>query len=230
MTSSASPVTDFRPPARSVLRICQSRWLVPVLVVTTAGFAAWLLTAPRSNADLLKIAYSYSAGGYCALTDTGVPEDIYFDGVRILRRSRDGSSYCCGFTFLIAIRVAEQRGLLKNKAAFEVARFQQECYGTSKSSAERQLVMALENLKIGKAIRPGEARPGDFIVYHRNFHSGHSAIFLDWLRRDGGVIGFKFRSSQNWTLGVADDVEYFVGSGHPDASVDPNRFYVGRLD
>ena len=44
---------------------------------------------------------------------------------------------------------AEQRGLLKDKDAYEVKRCQREWYGAMKYPAERQAALAVENLKIG---------------------------------------------------------------------------------
>ena len=61
-----------------------------------------------------------------------------------------------------------------------------------------------------------DARAGDFLDFSRNNKTGHSVIFIDWVRDDGGKItGFKYFSSNSTGVGYA--TEHFVDGGVADA-------------
>ncbi len=189
-----------------------------------------LYLRPRAdNSDVLRIAYDFpNGGGYSGLTETGVAEDIVFKGITILPKGKNGS-YCCGYTFAVAVRVAEERGLLEDASPYQLKRFQREWYGATAQSRIKQVVTAMENLEIGSEVYPLDARAGDFIVFSRD-KSGHSAVFLEWIKRDRQIVGIRYRSSQPATKGVGDRTEYFTTSGYSDGSIIPKYFFVGRLD
>ena len=57
-----------------------------------------------------------------------------------------------------------------------------------------------------------DARAGDFLDFSRNNKTGHSVIFVDWVKDDSGKItGFKYFSSNSKGVGFA--TEYFVDAG-----------------
>jgi hypothetical protein len=87
----------------------------------------------------------------------------------------------------------------------------------------------MQNLGLGREVDPLDAKPGDFVVFHRTSGIGHSVVFLEWVRHDGVVVGFRYRSSQIGTDGVGDVDEYFTTSRYKGATVNPNQFFVGRL-
>jgi hypothetical protein len=212
-------------------RAVQSNWIVGgAAAVCFAVSILSLLGRQPDSKDVLSTAYSFSDGsGYCGLAESGVPELIVHKGVVVLPASR-GGSYCCGFTFLVAMKVAQQRGLMADKEPYQIKRFQREWYGATKASAEKQLALAIENLGIGCEIDPREAKPGDFVAYQRTRGAGHSVVFLDWIRDQDVIVGFRYRSSQASTSGVGDSTDYFTSSAYKGASVDPKRFYVARLN
>ncbi|MGB7160918.1 MAG: hypothetical protein WBD40_22845 [Tepidisphaeraceae bacterium] len=208
----------------------QSVMVTVGIVLAAAGLLLTLINWAGTQEDILRMAYSISdAGGYCDLEDTGVSEAVVHDGLTILPASR-GGSYCCGFTFMVAMRVATERGLMDGKEPYEVKRFQREWYGSTKASRDRQVALAVEQLGIGREVDRTDARPGDFVAFQRIGAGGHSVVFLRWIRRDGEIIGFRYRSSQPFTDGVGDCNEYFVTSGYEGAFVDPAHFYVARLN
>jgi hypothetical protein len=85
---------------------------------------------------------------------------------------------------------------VKDKEAYDLKRFQRECYGATKPSAEREIALAMENLGIGKQIDPVDARAGDFATFQRTPRGpGHSVVFLEYMKHDGVIVGVKFRSS-----------------------------------
>lgn len=221
------------------MRAALTEWLVDLgwrgltrlsAIGVTVVIAACLLLRTTANADVLTVSRAIpNGGGYCPPNETGVSRDISFNGLRVLARSKSGGSYCCGFTFDVAMRVAEQRGLLRDLEPHDVSNLQREWYGTTPTSKVKQLVYAMERLSIGYEVDPGDARPGDFVVFSRP-GSGHSVVFLDWVYGADGIrVGFTYRSSQPTTNGVGDETEYFLTSGRSQATVIPKYFFVGRM-
>jgi hypothetical protein len=210
-----------------------------VVLLTTVGFARRSVSTPpttfKPQDDILAIARSFpDGGGYAPLDTTGVSEEIRFNGRKILSKGK-GGTYCSGFTLMVMMKAAEKRGLLRAKTFQDIRLLQKNWYGAERtgaepSSAEKQVVVAMTSLSIGRAIEPADAKPGDFINYYRTNNSGHIAVFLDYIREGGVIVGFKFRSSQVTTNGIGDQEEYFTTSGYATGLVDPKRFYVARLN
>jgi hypothetical protein len=169
-------------------------------------------------------------GGYnAAFTGSGSPETIEFKGARILSASTNGT-FCNGFTFAVVMKAAGRSGLLTNKSVAEVRRFQQEWFGNTPPSTERQCALAVFNLGVGKEIRHEDARPGDFVQFWRKTKdksSGHSAVFLRWVTNDGIRVGIEYRSSQGSTGGIGNAVEHFDGKG---GHINSERIYFCRLN
>lgn len=180
-----------------------------------------------SNADVLKIAYSYDDGGEYKWKGSGVPEEIRFAGEQILPQG-DGT-FCCGYTLAVVFKAAQARGLLEGRTADDIRRLHKYWYGNSDESKETLVVYALEELELGYGVQHDEALPGDFIQFWRTNESGHSAIFLDWQVEEGMRIGVKYRSSQKSTDGIGDRVEYFSDADSEIGKLERKRFYVARL-
>lgn len=201
------------------------------------GGAAWILFRPKAahaagagsgaggisgSGTVLEVARAIPDGGVYKMTGSGVPFEITHKGKQILPKGE--TLYCSGFTFATAMRAAERRGLLANKSVDEVRQFQKNWYGAGGES-EQLSGPALEKLGIGRSVSHDEAIPGDFVQLWRKT-SGHSVVFLDWLRDPTGKkIGFKYRSAQT-SNGVGDTQEKFSDSG---GSVNRARTYFSRL-
>lgn len=189
------------------------------------------LQADERGKDVLAAAQAIPDGGsYVWTNGSGVPRDIRHEGELILKAQEKGT-YCSGFTFCVAMEVAQERGLLKGKSVEAVRQFQKQWYGSTKEAAERQCALAVEQLGIGREVKSlADAQPGDFMQIWRTNKSGHSVLFLDWVREGDEVVGIKYRSSQKSTDGVGDRVEYFADAPGHDGKVDRQRTYVARLD
>ncbi|EEF61938.1 hypothetical protein [Pedosphaera parvula] len=185
--------------------------------------------AAALNTDIIRIARSFKdGGGYnTAWKGTGTAEEINFKGEKIL--ACGDKTYCCGFTFTVVMRVAAERGLLKDKTSHEIRKFQKEWYGATATSAERQCQLAMKNLGIGKAISFEEAQLGDFVQLWRT-KSGHSVLFVGWVEENGQKIGMHYRSSQPGTDGIGDATEYFTKAAPGRSPLDKNRTYFCRLN
>jgi hypothetical protein len=201
--------------------------LVCLALALASGRAAG---ASGPNADVLKIAYSFKNGGHYnkAWQGSGTPEEIRFQDQRILPVC-EGGTYCCGYTFNVAMRAAAERGLLKDKTVAQVRQFQKEWYGTSDADKEKQCALAVQNLGIGRAVPFNGAQPGDFCQLWRG-KSGHSVLFLGWIVARGEIVGLRYRSSQSVTDGIGDRVEYFKKIAGQRDPVNYQRTYFCRLN
>ena len=202
-------------------------------------FAAVLLVlissaraAETPNDVVIGVARSYtSGGGYNEKWGgTGCPEEIQFEKQRVLGKGTNGT-YCCGFTFAVAMKAGGKMDLFKGKTIEQIKRFQKEWYGAvdEPEIREKQCSVAVEHLGVGKSIPSDEAQPGDFCQLWRE-KSGHSVIFMGWEEKDGKRIGLKYRSSQGSTKGIGDRSEFFSDTGIKDAKVDRKRVYFGRFN
>lgn len=187
----------------------------------------WICGLPDN--DVLAVAYSFpDGGGYCSLQDSGVSETIEHKGSVILPASK-GGTYCCGFTFQVAMRVAEKRGLLSGKSVGQVRRFQKLWYGSLPGSELRQCALAVGELGIGREIPLEDARPGDFMQLWTVAKGGHSVVFLGWLRDSSGKrIGVRYRSTQG--KGIGDSVMFSFHVRPSQSSMDPQQVVVARLN
>lgn len=223
-TRIATVLRDLNPPRE---------WRLPGIIAVVAVVAVNLWTWGLLRNDVLAAANAIpDGGGYCDLADSGVLETIKHQGSVILPAS-EGGSYCCGFTFEVAMKVAQERGLLAGKSVAQVRKFQRQWYGSEEGSEWRQVALAVEELGIGREIDFEDTQPGDFVAYHRTGGIGHSVVFLGWIKSsDGEIIGLRYRSSQPNTDGVADTNEFFSDSdiGKASAGIMREHFYVARLD
>ena len=214
------------------LTMMRSPMRIAIALISVALFCANAAARAESSNDLvLRVARSYSDGGGYNLKwgGTGTPEEILHDGQRVLAKGTDGT-YCCGFTFAVAMKGGQQLNLFEGKSIEQIKRFQKEWYGAVEEPElrEKQCSLAVGNLGIGRAVPFDEAQPGDFCQFWRG-KSGHSVIFLGWAERDGKRIGIRYRSSQGSTNGIGDTVEYFNDTGIENGRVDRNRVYFGRF-
>jgi hypothetical protein len=191
-------------------------------------FVACCLVASTTRAgDVVEIARRFPDGGGYEWRGTGVPEEIRFKGESILGKGK--STYCSGFTFTVAMKAATRRGLLREKSVDEVRAFQKRWYGATKESREQQCVLAVESLGVGKQLAAEKAKSGDFLQFWRRDGSGHSVVFLGWIKEGRRRIGVKYRSSQPQTKGVGDYVEYF-GDATSSNGLVAKRMYFCRLN
>lgn len=203
--------------------------LIAVLLFV-AGNPSRTKAADQSPQSTLAIARSFEdGGGYVWADGPGTPCEIVHAGETILKAQQYGT-YCSGFTFAVAMRAAQQRGLLASKTAEEVRRFQKQWYGSVEEAAERQCALAVEQLGVGVEVkRLQDARPGDFVQLWRTNKSGHSVVLVELLREGDRTIGIRYRSSQKSTDGVGERSEYFADVPGRNGKLDRNRIYIARL-
>jgi len=196
----------------------------------TLAIVSFLGVAVAHAADVVEIARSFpDGGGYCWESgSTGVTEPVTFRGETLLDATAEGS-FCCGYTYAVAVRAAERRGLLEDKSVDDLKRFLKDWYGAP-GGDKTLVVLAVENLGIGRAVPLEEAEPGDFVQLWRAGGSGHSVVFLRWIEEDGKKVGFRYRSSQKATDGIGDRTEYFTDSAGLNGRVLRDQTYACRLN
>lgn len=163
------------------------------------------------NTEILEIADAYKNGGGYKWSGTGCPESVFHKNELVIAKSATGTTYCCGFTFVVAMKVLQKHNLTEHKTVQQIKKFQQEWYGATPESAEKQPVIALTHMGLGKEVPFEDAKPGDFVQFWRD-KTGHSAIFKGWvINEKKDTVGIKYRSTQKSTDGIGDNIEYFEG-------------------
>lgn len=193
-------------------------------------FTASLHAEDRSPNDvvLTTVRQIPDGGGYnWTGGNTGVAEEINFKGTKILSKG-NGGTYCCGVTFTVVMKSANELNMLDSLSPADVKLLQKRFYGVPKDAQERQCVMALEESGLGAEVSPDDAKAGDFMQFYRE-KGGHSVIFLKWVEENGQRVGFTYRSSQQSTNGVGDKTEFFSDAAGKEGKVNRQRIYFGRL-
>jgi hypothetical protein len=209
------------------------------------GLAPWTpgkgVGAPGPASDhikrarvVLEAARSFGRGGGYdkSWKSTGCPKTLSHGGDVILSGS-DKGTYCCGFTFAVAVESLERAGALDSKSAVELKAFQKVWFGATSDSEEqeKQCALAVEQLGVGASVPMDEAMAGDFAQLWRRGDkpSGHSILFLGWLEVGDERIGLSYLSSQSSTGGIGYGVEYFSDAEAGAGRVDRDRIYFARL-
>gem|GEM_PF-2422962 len=182
------------------------------------------------NADLnqyvLNIIKSYKIGNYPYLLNNdymnynGVTMNLYYQNKLLLKAHPSGSkaSHCVGLTFEVMLRALQERnkklGLssddingMSYKDMYDMALIWFVSSGNKKTN---NLHIAVEKYGIGKAIHNlKEAKAGDFIDISRENNTGHTGVFMNWIKEGDKIIGFRYWSTQTSTNGIDYRTEYF---------------------
>jgi len=175
---------------------------------------------------VVREANKYEGGTY-VWKGSGCPIDLAYKDQVILPKSLVGT-HCSGFTFTVVFNTLKENQLIDFLEMNQLKEFQNHWYGNTEVGAETQCVYALSKFKLGRNVSLEEAQAGDFVQFWRNNKSGHSVVFLAWVKDEKGKItGLKYRSSQKLTNGIGDRIEP-IGFGEKD--INPKRIYVGRIE
>jgi hypothetical protein len=166
----------------------------------------------------------------------GVTQDLIYKG-RVVAKAHPNNtrcSYCCGLTFEILVRAMQERNIQKGldpddfngMSFFDLFNLLQLWYIEGEGDSPQ---LGIECYGLGKKIENlEEAKAGDFLDYSRNNSSGHSVIFIEWVKDESGKItGFKYFSSNS--RGVGYLTEYFEDSGKEGGKVLKKWFRPARV-
>ncbi|WP_214658881.1 hypothetical protein [Candidatus Formimonas warabiya] len=179
------------------------------------------------NSYVLDVIDTYAGGYYPYLLNddyanyNGVTENLYYQGKVLLKADPGGSkaSFCSGITFEVFFKAMQNRNIelglspddFNGMSFDQLFDFALTWYAATGNKETSNVSIAVEKYGIGKRITDLEdARAGDFIDVSRENYTGHTAVFLNWLRdQNGRIIGFKYWSSQESTKGISYKEEYF---------------------
>lgn len=205
----------------------------------------------KLNTYVLEVIQTYQTGEgrypYLLNNDyanyNGVTVNISYQGRLLARAHPSGNrvSHCVGITFEVFFRAMQERnrqlGLspdnFNGMTWDEMFDFLLLWYVAAGPKETSNVAVAVEKYGLGTRITNlEEARPGDFIDFSRTNGTGHTAIFIDWVRKEGRIIGIHYWSSQGSTSGIAYNVEYFHirdSDGRPYGNVIPEPLYIARV-
>ncbi|MDO9535898.1 MAG: hypothetical protein Q7J85_11355 [Bacillota bacterium] len=194
--------------------------------------------------DIIKT-YQIGKGSYPYLLNNdylnynGVTSTLSYKGKVLLRAHPSGSraSHCVGITFEVFFKAMQERNRqlgispenfngMSWDNLFDLGLY---WFVASGSKSTNNIVLAVEKYGIGKGIhRLEDARPGDFIDFNRVNGTGHTVVFLNWIKDGDRIIGFRYWSSQGSTGGINYNEEYFNLPGKK-GNVIMNPIYIVRI-
>lgn len=142
---------------------------------------------------------------------TGTTRSLTYKGEEVCTADPDGLQrcYCCGISFEAFFRTYE-KWCQDQGTEFQVGRlttadsmrhFRGKWFGTDGNTAMCR--NAIVSSRIGDAVAPADAVPGDFVQLNRSATSGHSVVFIAWLGSR-----FRYWSTQPGTNGIGFNTEY----------------------
>ncbi len=149
----------------------------------------------------------------------GITKDLCYKGDQFVTGDPARRSYCSGITFEVFFQAyllynqahnLSQIGQLKTAA--EMEDFRLKWYGTG--GDRRTIKHALVSTDLGDEITDlAQIEKGDFAQIWRHNGSGHTVIFIEWVKDESGEInGFIYWSS-NKNMGPGYRAEYFGKDG-----------------
>jgi len=164
----------------------------------------------------------------------GFTRTLTYRGKVLGKGDAKGRCHCSGITFEVFFR-AWERWAKAAKRPFVIGdldpkglrRFVSEWFGASGDRAT--LHAALTGHGFGTRVTDWEkARPGDFVQLWRHSGSGHSCIFLAWVRKKGKIVGLRYWSTQSSTRGIGERAEFF-GKAEEGRGVKREELYIVRV-
>jgi len=202
------------------------------------------------NSYVLNIIKTYPIGSYPYLLNNdyanynGVTVNLFYQGQLLLKAHPSGKKYshCSGITFEVFFKAMQERNKklgispddFNGMTYDELYDFVLTWYVADGNKRTQNVAKAVEKYGIGKRItRLEDAKAGDFMDISRENNTGHTVVFLNWIRDDAGkIIGFKYWSSQESTQGISYKEEYFNvtdANGKKYGNVMTNHVYISRI-
>lgn len=202
------------------------------------------------NSYVLSIIKTYSPGRYPYLLNNdyanynGVTFNISYQDKLLLKANPSGNraSHCSGITFEVFFRAMQERnkklGLplddFNGMTYDQMHNFVLSWYVADGDKQAQNAAKAVEKYGLGRRITSLEdARAGDFIDLSRENNTGHTVVFINWLKDNGGkIIGLTYWSSQASTQGISYKEEYFNipnAAGEKYGNVMMNYLFIARV-
>jgi len=201
------------------------------------------------NRYVLDVISTYKIGKYPYLMNedynnyNGVTTNLIYQGKVVAKANPSGNkaSHCVGITFEVFFKAMQQKNQdlgipidnFNNMNWNQMRDFMLTWYVANGSKANSNVAVAVQNYGFGKRILNLEdAKPGDFVDISRENNTGHTVIFIGWIRQNQKIIGLKYWSSQESTNGISYKTEYFNvldENSKKYGNIDINNFYIARI-
>lgn len=214
-----TPASALQLTPRPVVLRADDNSTVTQTVYSTDGEAflkAALPNLPEPNKSIVKLMLEYptdgthdywwpksGGGGY-----GGASMDIVLNGKTVLKGEPQKRTFCCGLTLEVFYRYIENKPAVAAKVAADSDKFKGDWFCREINSPGP--LDALSGAGIGKKVELDDALPGDFVQLWRNGKSGHSVIFVNWIKDASGKrVGVQYWSTQTSTNGIGFASESF---------------------
>lgn len=173
----------------------------------------------------------------------GVTANINYQNKLLLKAHPSGSraSHCSGLTFEVFFKAMQQRNKeagispedFNGMSYDQLYNFAMTWYVANGNKQSSNIAIAVEKYGIGHRVSNLEdAKPGDFLDFSRENNTGHTVVFLNWIRDNGKIIGLRYWSTQGSTNGINYNEEYFNveksnGTKYGDLIID--QIYIARV-
>lgn len=176
------------------------------------------------NDYVLEIMKSYPTDGsmpYAWVNEPGyygITRDLTFLDQLFVKGDEKKRSYCSGITFEVffqAYQAYNQANGLTQIGEIDtldkMEEFRRKWYGVG--GDRRTIKHALESSGLGYQVTDlNQVQAGDFVQIWRHNGSGHTVIFINWVKdTEGKILGFNYWSSNS--SGISYREEYFGDSG-----------------
>lgn len=203
--------------------------------------------SPDLNSFVLDVVGTYEIGKYPYLLNNdyanynGVTTNIFYQGTLLAKAHPSGNraSHCVGITFEVFVRAMRERNKtlgipqddFNGMTSSELRDFMLTWYVASGTKNNSNIVVAVEKYGVGKGItRLEDAKPGDFVDISRENGTGHTTVFINWVKENNKIIGIKYWSSQS--AGINYKTEYFNvadSNGKKYGNVRIDLVYIARV-
>lgn len=190
-------------------------------VITTDGESylnSILPKLPEPNRSIVILLLQYPASGQHTYwwprkgeeSYDGSTTDVILNGRIVMRGEQKTRTFCCGLTLEVFYKYLHSQAALTEQIAQEnFDEFKR--YWFCREIFSPGPLDAMTTYSVGIAVEnPEDALPGDFIQIWRQNKSGHSVIFVNWLRdTQGNRVGLQYWSTQPATNGIGFHSELF---------------------
>ncbi len=156
----------------------------------------------------------------------GSTTDVLLNGHLVMKGEPRARTFCCGLTLEVFYRYLESHPKLAERIPKDqYGEFKR--YWFCRDIFSPGPLDAMTTYSVGVAVStPEDATPGDFIQIWRQNKSGHSVIFVNWLRdAQEKRIGLQYWSTQPATGGIGFHSELF---GSLPKQIDESHVSIAR--
>ncbi|MDW7675330.1 MAG: hypothetical protein SCK28_12435 [Bacillota bacterium] len=198
--------------------------------------------------DVIKT-YPIGSSGYPYLLNNdyanynGVTTTLSYQNKVLLKAHPSGNraSHCSGITFEVFFKAMQHRNKELGIAADDfngmswnqLNDFVMIWFVANGGKQNSNIEVAVEKYGIGHRVNKWEdAQPGDFMDFSRENNTGHTVVFINWIREGDKIVGLKYWSSQQSTNGINYKEEYFniTGpNGKKYGNVRADNLYIARV-